>query len=67
MTVLGWYELPDDDRPPERIWLDDKALTAHFEAVSERYRHPGSSGGSDWETIPGQDFAQNELTAQYRS
>jgi hypothetical protein len=64
--VLGWFELPDDDRPPERIWLDDKALSDHFEAVSERYRSPSGGGRSDWESIPGSDFAQNELTAQFR-
>ncbi len=64
--MLGYYELPEDDRPPERIWLDDTALADHFESVSERYRKPRDSrGGGDWEAIP-DDFAQNELTAQFR-
>ncbi len=65
--MLGWYELPDDDRPPERIWLDDTALTAHFEAVSDRYRSGSTSSGGNWESVPDSDHAQNELTAQFRS
>lgn len=57
-------ELPDEDRPNERIWLDDDALAQHFERVQERYRSGGSGGSSDWEAIP--EFEQNELTAAFR-
>lgn len=64
MTVLSWFELPDEDRPPERIWLDDEALNQHFGAIQERYR--SGSGGEDWESIPDAEFEQNEVTAGFR-
>lgn len=60
LTVLGWYELPDTDRPPERIWLDDAALNDHFHSVQERYR--GDGGDSQWQAIPDQELEQNEFT-----
>lgn len=56
--------MPDDDRPPERIWLDDKALAAHFEGLRERYR--GDDRGGDWQSIPEAEMQQNALTAQFR-
>lgn len=61
--VLGWFELPDDDRPPERIWMDDEALSEHFERVRGRYR--SDSRGPEWEEIPG-DLQQNALTTNLR-
>ena len=59
--MLSWYELPEDDRPPERIWLDDEALQSHFDGVDQK-RKAGSRGT---EVVP-QDLDQNELTAQLR-
>jgi hypothetical protein len=62
MTVLDWHELPKGDRPREEIWLDDEAISAHFEMLAEQ-REAQSRGE---ELIPDEDMAQNELTAQFK-
>lgn len=54
--MLGWYELPDKDRPPRSIWLDQEALNDHFDTVNSRYSEKGGS-----EDVPDVD-EQNELT-----
>lgn len=61
--VLSWYELPDDDRPPESIWLDDDAITSHFEAIDQRRK---SSTRGDSVAVPQAGMDQNELTAELR-
>lgn len=64
MTILSYFELPDDDRPPERIWLDDEALEHHFEKVQEQRRNPRDSGMED---IPESGpLDQNELTRDFK-
>lgn len=46
LLVLGWEELPKDERPPRRMWVDDQALVAHFERVEqERERKYGGGSG----------------------
>lgn len=62
LTVLSWFELMDEDRPPESIWLDDDALTSHFEAVDQR-RDAGIRGET---LVPQAAMDQNELTADLR-
>jgi hypothetical protein len=52
----------EEDRPPERIWLNDDELTAHFEAVENRR----SQGAAGIEAVPAADMEQNELTADFR-
>lgn len=61
LTVLGYGELTDEQRPPEEIWLDDEALSDHFESVKNAMKS-GSSGGSDMEPID----QQNEITRGLR-
>lgn len=50
LVILSWEELPREERPPKRIWLDGDALREHFDRVEkardERYR-PGGSGPID--------------------
>lgn len=36
LHFLSWEELPPEDQPPRRIWLDDELLTAWFEEVKRR-------------------------------
>ncbi len=60
--VLSWFELLDEDRPPERIWLDDEALEEHFERVDERRK----SGSRGTEEVPDAELTRNELTADFR-
>lgn len=62
LTVLDWHELPRDDRPPEHIWLDDEAITAHFDMLAEK-RDAEMRGET---VIPDEDMAQNELTARFK-
>lgn len=33
LLFLSFEELPKDEQPPRRIWLDDERLVAHFERV----------------------------------
>ena len=63
LMVLGFFELMDEDRPAERIWLDDEALTHHFNQVAER-RGVSARGDGDMAPV---DLTQNELTAEFRS
>jgi len=58
-------ELSDEDQPPEEIWLDPEALTAHFADVKERWK-AGSSGGKDWERIEDAPMTENELAKEWR-
>lgn len=57
--ILSWYELPDEDRPPERIWLDDDAIESHFEAREQER----SSKSGDSSLVPQAGMERNELTA----
>jgi hypothetical protein len=59
--VLGWFELLDEERPPERIWLDDEALRDHFHRVDEARKN-----GGKFEEVPDFDMQQNELTADFK-
>ena len=44
---LSFEELPDDERPPKRIWDDSEALNEHFRWVkAERDRKYKTGGGS---------------------
>jgi hypothetical protein len=64
LTVLGYFEVPEDERPPERMWLDDEALESHWEQVDQRRKHPP---GSRTEVVPpAGGLEQNELTASFK-
>lgn len=59
---MSYYELPEEDRPPEQIWLDDEAITIHFEQVEAR-REAKYKG----ESVPeATDMQRNELTEHFR-
>jgi hypothetical protein len=61
LTVLSWFELPEDDQPPEHIWSDAEAVNDHFTMVRERHKNPGL------ESIPeGGEMMQNALTADLK-
>ncbi len=61
---MGYFEMLDDDRPPERIWMDDEALSQHWEKVDERRKRPHDGGTEPVPQAGGLD--QNELTAQFK-
>jgi hypothetical protein len=60
-------EMPDDDRPPEAIWLDDEALSDHFARVREKYSSGGAGGG--YESVPQADdqVTENALAKAIRA
>jgi hypothetical protein len=62
LSVLGWLELSEEDRPPEEIWLDAELVNAHFEVVSERYKNESAG----METVPEAEMTENELTKGLR-
>lgn len=57
--MLSWYELPDDQRPPEEIWLNTRKVNEHFEQLHRRDSHASDVQ----ETVP---MMQNELTKGLR-
>jgi hypothetical protein len=54
----------EDDRPPERIWLDDEALESHWEQLDQRRKNPPSAGSEAVPQVGG--LEQNELTAAFK-
>jgi len=61
MVVLGYFELPDDDQPDEKIWGHAERLEEWFEAIKQR-REQGLTSIDDDE-VPS-DMTSNELTAE---
>lgn len=59
--VLGFFELPDEDRPPEELWLDEERISQHFEDVKARRNEKYGV-----ESVPDADMMQNELTRGLR-
>lgn len=55
---LGFEEMPEEDRPPQRIWQDAEALKEHFEQVKLR-RKQGTDPNSKIEG-PIEEPVQNE-------
>lgn len=55
--------MPEEDQPPEEIWLDSEATAAHFEWVRSKY----AARGRGEEAVPDpRDFDQNEMTKGMR-
>lgn len=50
-------ELPDEDAPPEEIWLDQEAINDHFQRVKDRH-----SSGARGESMEELELDQNDLT-----
>jgi hypothetical protein len=61
LAVHGWLELPDDDQPPQSIWLDTEALIDHFDRIRERHKNPGM------ESVDDGPLSQNDLTKQFKT
>jgi hypothetical protein len=47
---LGFEELPNDEQPPKRIWLNPKLLKEHFEHVKRKREQEMKGGSSGWDT-----------------
>ncbi len=58
--MLGYYELPEDDQPPETLWGNDDALVELFEGVKFRRENPDNS-----ERVPeASEMTENEYVQQ---
>lgn len=63
MTVLGWFELPEDDVPPERYWHSTDLLDEWF-AAAKRRRADRAKGVESIEMPEGEDdFVDEEVAA----
>lgn len=63
MAVLGWFELPEDEVPPERYWHSPDLLDEWFEAAKRR-RSNRAKGLESIEMPDGEDdFVDEEVAA----
>jgi hypothetical protein len=61
LMFLSFDELPEDERPPRRIWHDGEALREHFEAVKRSRRREAEGHGSTRIEDPVDNQAAKEL------
>lgn len=61
LTVLGYFEISEDEQPPEEMWGNDDQLVSWFEEVKRQRANPDSTR---MEPIP--DMQENELAKRYR-
>lgn len=47
MTLIGFWELPDEDSPPEEFYGNDEALKEWFDSVKARRKEQFSRGRGD--------------------
>lgn len=62
--ILGFYELPEEDRPPERIWKNPKLLSDHWDVV--RGRQKAKANGMEPIGDEESGELQNPATASWR-
>lgn len=62
LSVIGYYELSEEDRPPQNIWHHGERLEEWFAAVKERWKNPGSRD----EKVDTSNWTSNALAEQYR-
>lgn len=61
LMFLGFEEMPEEDAPPKRIWLDDDALTSHFSHLKEKRKAEMNPNGSQ---PSGEPMKQNSLARE---
>lgn len=59
MIYLGFEEMPQEDRPPRKIWLDDKRLVEHFDRLKEKRK--AEAGG---DSVPSEPMQENSLAKE---
>lgn len=64
LSFLSFEELPDDDRPPRKIWLNNEALKEHFAAVKARYKAKGDPNAPEPIEDPVDNPAAKDLIAR---
>jgi len=61
LALLGWLEMPEQDQPPESIWLDEAALAQHFQDIRERYQSEGAG-----DAVEDRPMVENDLVRGLR-
>jgi hypothetical protein len=62
MFFLSFEELPEEDRPPKKIWLDNEAMESHFAALKAK-RKREAEGDTTLEGESVQNTAARDLIA----
>lgn len=62
MFFLSFDELPEEDRPHRRIWLDTEAMESHFAALKAK-REREAKGDTTLEGEPVRNAAARDLVA----
>lgn len=60
MFFISFDELPEEERPPRKIWLDTEALESHFSALKAK-REREAKGDKTLEGEPVQNKAARDL------
>jgi glutathione S-transferase len=60
LVALGYYEMLDEERPPEEIWHHHERITRWMEEVKERRSNPDMQPVDAFDE-PGGDVQRNEL------
>jgi len=63
LVFLSFSDLPQDEQPPHRIWLDDEALNSHFERVKRERDAKYGTGGKGAIEDPVENQAAASLIA----
>lgn len=64
LSILSWYELPEEDRPSEEIWLNPEKLEIHFEDIKDRRERESRDG--DFEEPIGNEITENPAAKAWR-
>jgi hypothetical protein len=64
LGFLSFEELPEEDRPPRRIWLNNEALKEHFAAVKARRKAEADPNAPDPIEDPVDNPAARDLIAR---
>lgn len=55
-------ELPPDEQPPKRIWLDDEKMADWWQEVDAKRREKYGIKKDDDAGVEGVDYAENEIS-----
>lgn len=60
LTFLSFEQLPSDEQPPKKIWLDGDRMEAHWSAVTQA-REDKAKGRGDLNSMPKNDLVKSML------
>jgi hypothetical protein len=63
MSVLGWFELPEDQVPPEEYWHSPDLIEDWFKAVKRRQENRSKGFESIEESDGDESYVDEEVAA----